>query len=196
MLPLEVVFLLLVIIWALIGSVRGFAREIGATVAIVLAMAVMRFFGSLLITYTNKLLGVLLGTKSLIAIGSKDVNGDLFCVSASPEQFWFYVIMFTVIVYMGYQGETFSLNTNVSRAPGALLGVLAGLLNGYLIAGNLWWMLLNCAGYSVPSLGIRGVGSPSATATAIIHVLPLNVLHEPILLMGLLFLLLVLRIAK
>lgn len=196
MLPLEVVFFLVLIIWALIGSVRGFSREIGATIAIVLAMAAMRFFGPLLITFVNKLLGALLGVTTLIAVGGKDAGGDSFCVSASPEQFWFYLIMFTAIVYMGYQGQTLSLNTNVGGAPSAILGVLAGLLNGYLIAGNLWWMLANCAGYDVPTLSIRGVGSLSQTASTITHILPFNVLNEPIILMGLLFLLMVLRIAK
>ena len=46
--------ILVVLIWGLIGSVRGFTAEIGATIAIILAMAALRIFGPLIITTFNK----------------------------------------------------------------------------------------------------------------------------------------------
>jgi hypothetical protein len=53
-----------------------------------------------------------------------------------------------------------------------------------------------CAKYQVPALGINGAGTLSTMANTLIKVLPFNLVGEPALLLGLLFLLLILRIAK
>ena len=79
---------------------------------------------------------------------------------------------------------------------GSVVGFFVGLLNGYLIAGNLWYFLDKCAMYNVPRLGLTNVGVLSPTAQTIVKILPLNVIGEPIILLGVLFLLLILRIAK
>ena len=112
------------------------------------------------------------------------------------EQFVFYSLVFIVIVFMGYQGNTLEIPVKFTRVTGGVAGFFVGLLNGYLIAGNLWFFLDKCARYNVPSLGITNVGVLSQTAQTIVKILPLNVLGEPIMLLGLLFLLLIFRIAK
>jgi len=99
-------------------------------------------------------------------------------------------------VFMGYQGETFGLPTKVGKLPGQIVGMFVGMANGYLVAGNLWYFLDKCAGYNVPVLGIKNVGVLSQTGDTIVKVLPFNLIGEPILLLGLLFVLLILRIAK
>jgi uncharacterized membrane protein required for colicin V production len=197
MLPLEVVFILLVVVWGLIGAVRGFSREIGASIAIVLAMATLSFFGPLVVNSVNKVAGKL--TTFQIPVAATVPPGvDAFCAAQSQEQFVFYSLMFSLIVFMGYQGETFGLPTKLAPLPGSIFGLFAGLINGWLVAGNLWYFLDKCAKYNVPALGIQvqDAGVLSLTAQTIIKLLPLNLIGEPILLVGLLFLLLILRIAK
>ena len=166
MLPLEVVFYLLVAIWGMIGMIRGFSKEIGGSISIVLAMSVLRFFGPKIIDVTNAVVGKLTSFKITTA-ASVPAGADPFCYAPSSEQFTFYTLVFTAIVFMGY-----------------------------LIAGNLWYFLDKCARYNVPALGIQNVGVLSSTAQTLVRILPFNVLSEPILLMGLLFLLLILRIVK
>ena len=195
MLPLEVVFVLIVVIWGLVGAVRGFSKEIGASIVIVLAMAALRIFGPMLISYFNKIVGTL--TSFQIPVARAVPTGvDPFCAAPTAEQFIFYTLTFGAIVFMGYQGETLSVAVNFSKLTGSISGLFVGLANGYLIAGNLWYFLDKCARYNVPALGIKDVGVLSPTALTIIKVLPLNLIGEPILLLGLLFLLLILRIAK
>ena len=195
MLPLEVVFFMLVAMWGLIGIVRGFSSEIGASIAIVLAMAVLRVFGPTTIGVVNKFAGKLTSYHIPVA-ASVPAGTNPFCAATSPEQFTFYTVMFAAIVFMGYQGETFGLPIKLSRAPGLIFGLFAGMLNGWLIAGNLWYFLDKCANYSVPTLGIQNVGVLSQTAQTILKVLPMNLIGEPLLLMGIMFLLLIARIAK
>ncbi len=195
MLPLEVVFLLLVVVWALIGSVRGFAREVGATIAVILAMATLTFFGPMLINNVNKIAGKLTSFNIPVAT-SVPAGTSAFCAAPSQEQFIFYSVAFAAIVFMGYHGETLGLPTKVGPMPSSILGIFVGAVNGWLVAGNLWYFLQKCASYNVPALGITDVGVLSPTAETIVKIMPLNLIGQPILLVGLLFLLLLVRIAK
>ena len=197
MLPLEIVFVLLILVWGLIGVVRGFSREIGASIAIVLAMTSLSIFGPLVVTNVNMIAGKL--TSFQIPVAASVPQGQsAFCAAPSPEQFTFYSLVFGAIVFMGYQGETLGLLTKVGRVPSGIFGLFVGLVNGWLVAGNLWFFLDKCAKYNVPALGIQNanVAVLSQTAQTMIKLLPLNVIGEPVLLLGLLFLLLILRIAK
>lgn len=195
MLPLEVVFLLLVIIWAMIGAVRGFAKEIGASIAIVVAMSGITIFGPPLVTAVNKTVGNM-ASFSIPVAESVPQGANAFCYAASPQQFIFYAIIFGAVVFMGYQGETLSLQTKVGGLSSGILGMFAGIVNGWLVAGNLWSLLDKCANYNVPALGIQSVGVLSDKAQTIVKILPLSLIGEPAILMALLLLLLLVRIAK
>jgi len=195
MLPLEVVFLLLVIIWAMIGAVRGFSKEIGASIAIVVAMSGISIFGPVLATVYNKSFGNLGSFKIPVAESVPD-GANAFCYAASSEQFVFYTLIFGIIVFMGYQGETLGLPTKVGKLSSGILGMFTGVINGWMVAGNLWYFLDKCASYNVPSLGIQSAGVLSDKAQTIIKILPLSLIGEPAVLMALLMLLLLVRIAK
>ncbi len=196
MLPLEVVFLMMVFLWGMAGLARGFSKEVGTTIAAVLAMTAVRVFGPLLVDTVNKTASKLSLSFRIPAALSVPAGVDAFCAAPTPEQFVFYSLTFGAIVFMGYQGQTLEIPVKIGHVTGGVAGFFVGLVNGYLIAGNLWFFLDKCARYNVPSLGITNVGVLSPTAQTIIKILPLNVLSEPIMLLGLLFLLLLFRIAK
>jgi uncharacterized membrane protein required for colicin V production len=195
MLPLEVVFGLLLVIWGLVGLVRGFAQEIGSTIAIVLGMTILRTFGPMIIGFFNKFAGKLV-SMSIPVAQSVPAGTNPFCASASQQQFMFYALIFVAIVFMGYAGDTFSIRQKVGGMAGNILGLFVGLVNGYLIFGDLWYFLQRCANNAVPALGIKSVGTLSTNATTLSHILPFNLVQEPLLWLGILFLLLILRIAK
>jgi len=183
MVPLQVVFALIVGIWGLIGLVRGFSKEAGATLAIVIAMESLNLMGTRLID----------GINGLAKLGARGQAQTVLIQNEGTTRFWFYVGVFVFITLIGYQGETLGLSGSIGRIKESVLGVLIGLINGYLVAGNLWYFLDTYAKYNVPGLGIQ---APSAQVAAqMVHFLPYNLLREPML-MGLLLLFLVLRIAK
>ncbi len=128
MVPLEVGFGFIVILWGLVGAVRGFSKEAGSSIAIVLAMEVLNLFGSRLIDLLNR------AGKMLAPAGTAFIPA-----APSSNQFWFYTLAFATITFMGYQGQTFGLSSSVSRIPGQVMGLFIGLFNGWLIGGNLWY---------------------------------------------------------
>ncbi len=195
MLPLDIVFLLLVGIWGMIGVVRTFTKEVGATISIILAMAGMSVFGPMLIDTFNKFFGKIF-TSVKIPVAAVPTGAQAFCYTPSQEQFFFYLIGFAVVVFMGYQGDTLALNQTVGRVTGSIMGLFIGLVNGWLIAGNLWYFLGQCANYTVPALGITGVGVLNQTSQTLWKLLPFNTIGSPLALIGILFILLLLRIAK
>lgn len=195
MLPLEIVFFMLVVLWGLIGSVRGFARETGSTISIILAMAALSYFGPTIINVVNRFTGALFSFKIQVAT-SVPQGQSAFCYTPSAEQFIFYVVAFSIIVFWGYQGQTLALPQNLGQVSGPIVGFFVGLINGWLVAGNLWYFLAKCANYSVPALGINSVGTLSQTASTLYSLVPFNTpIGSPVALMGLLFVLLILRIA-
>lgn len=182
MVPLEVVFIFLLLLWGLIGFIRGFSREGGSTIAIVLAMTVLLLFAPRIIDFINK---------AGRALGSS--TAPMIADPPSSTRFWFYVLVFAAIVFMGYQGQTFFLGNPLSRSQEPILGLAAGLVNGYLVAGSLWWFLTKLAGYT--ALGLNITAPTTQSAQQIIHFLPFDVLGGARI-VALLLLLLVLRIAR
>jgi hypothetical protein len=195
MLPLDIVFFLVVGIWGLIGAARTFTKEVGATISIILAMAGMSIFGPMLIDTFNTVASKL-SLSMRIPVAAVPTGAQAFCYSASQEQFFFYLIGFAVVVFMGYQGDTLSLNQSVGRITGSVMGLGIGLVNGWLVAGNLWYFLGQCANYTVPALGINSVGVLDPTAATLWKLLPFNTIGSPLMLVGILLVLMLLRIAK
>ena len=81
MLPLEVVFFMLVLIWGLAGWVRGFSKEVGATIATVLAMTAVRVFGPLGVDAVNKLSTKLSVSIRIPTAASVPAGVDAFCAA-------------------------------------------------------------------------------------------------------------------
>ncbi|MGQ9681110.1 MAG: hypothetical protein ACUVX9_01085 [Anaerolineae bacterium] len=135
MIPIELLWFIIVILFGLIGVVRGYLRELGVTTVMVVALF------------------------SIITADPRMV--PLLCrvlKSVEPERiaFWVtavWVVGLAVAAFVSYHGETLAFEG--SQPKGALAVVFnlgVGLVNGYLIAGSVWFYL-DRLGY--PLLGIR-----------------------------------------
>jgi hypothetical protein len=132
MLSLIVVFWLFVILFGIIGLLRGWAKELLVTFAMILAL----FITIVLETYVPVV-------KDLI---SKNAAG----------LFIFRLSIIAVLTFFGYQTPSFTKlaqNRNLARErlQDALLGLFIGVLNGYLIVGSLWFYL-DQGGYPFPQI--------------------------------------------
>jgi uncharacterized membrane protein required for colicin V production len=110
----------------LIGLARGYVKELGSTLIILVAIFILTFFQSQL-------------TALLTAIGAAfgnngyEASNDLLLSTV-------YSIIFIVIVFGAYSGRTLNFTGTPAPPPqGTLISLLVGLLNGYLIAGTLWY---------------------------------------------------------
>ena len=122
MLSLNALFWMFSIIFAVIGSMRGWAKELLVTFAAILALFIIQVF------------------ETYVPFVSQTLQ-------ASPELlFYFRITVLTGMVFFGYQSPNISrLASNNrfarERFQDILLGFLLGGLNAYLFVGSFWWYL-------------------------------------------------------
>jgi lysylphosphatidylglycerol synthetase-like protein (DUF2156 family) len=122
MVYLNFIFICFVILFAIIGAMRGWAKEMMVTASAVLAL----FIITVLETYVKGLT-------------------QTFAEPGSTGQFWMRVTIIGLLAFFGYQtpnlpkigGERFARE----RLQDSLLGIFLGALNGYLIVGSIWYFL-------------------------------------------------------
>ncbi len=114
MMTLTFTFWMMVVIFAIIGAMRGWAKELLVTFSVVLAIFIL----SVLSRYVPPI-------------------RDFFAPPNGTQEFWVQAFIVLVLAFFGYQ------TPNISRFAGtkfarerfsdALLGLFLGALNGYLI---------------------------------------------------------------
>ncbi len=124
--PIEVLYIMIAAIIVLIGIARGYVKDLGATLIILVAIFILTFFEEAFADVTTG------GMESVLGIQS---NGEqnLFLATA-------FTLAFTAMVFTGYVGRTLAFPGKMAAQPGAfLMSLFLGLINGYLIAGTLWY---------------------------------------------------------
>ena len=122
MVYLNFIFYCFVILFAVIGAMRGWAKEMMVTASAVLAL----FIITVLETYV------------------KGISQSL-AESGTPNQFWMRLAIIVILTFFGYQtpnlprvgGDRFVRE----RLQDSLLGIFLGALNGYLVIGSIWYFL-------------------------------------------------------
>jgi len=143
MVSLSFFFFFMIAIFALIGSLRGWAKEMMVTFSIVLSIFVISILDALAP-------GIMAG----------------FTQSGA---FYLRAAVLAVLVFFGYQtpnlpkigGARFARE----RLQDVLLGLFLGAINGFLIAGTLWYFL-DKQGYPFPQYFIPPVEGDSFSGAA------------------------------
>lgn len=164
--PLETFFVTIGVMIALIGLARGYKRELGATLIILVAIFVLTFFESRIITgFTT------VGDQVLQVSGNQPEWRNLFITLT-------FQIVFIMIVFASYAGRTLDFSGTPAPPPqGTLLSMAVGALNGYLVAGTLWYYL-HKFDYPLRLLGL--VQLPlTPTGTTLVQFLPQSIFESP-----------------
>lgn len=132
---IEVLFAAVVFIMGTAGLVRGAAKELGVTMSLVVLLAVFTQFEALttLEELPSKVNNILAG----LGLGSDDPLRQATMVV------FFYAAAIAVTAFMAYHGQdtlAFRIKDPVGPA-GVITGWLVGALNGYLMAGTVWYYL-------------------------------------------------------
>ena len=132
MVSLVVVFWMYVILFAIIGAMRGWARELLVAFSVILALFIISVLENLV-----PLVRTILASSDLI-------------------RFWVRTIVVVALVFFGYQTPNIPRLASQNRfardrLQDILLGVFLGALNGYLIVGTIWYYLA-AAGYPFPTI--------------------------------------------
>jgi hypothetical protein len=126
MMSIVYVFWMYVILFGVIGGMRGWAKELLVSFSVILSLAL------------NHVL------REYIPI-ARDLN------EKDPSLFWVRTVILVVLVYFGYQ-TVVSIPHLASRAArerlqDTLFGVILGAFNGYLVAGTILYYI-HIADYS------------------------------------------------
>ncbi|MCI0519550.1 MAG: hypothetical protein L0Z70_04765 [Chloroflexi bacterium] len=128
MIDLNWVFGMYVFLLAVIGAMRGWAKELLVVFSFVLSM----FFLAILVRFNEAAREFIFGGK------------------AGAAQFWMQALLMGVLVFFGYQTPGFTkapvAKERRDRLAVTVLGFLLGALNGFLIIGTLWFFM-DQAGY-------------------------------------------------
>ena len=177
--PIELFWAVIVTFFVIFGVIRGYGKELGVTLVILVALFVLTQFGDRAVEVVTP------GVTN--ALGLETTPQDMNLLNLAILQ-----LVFVGIVFAAYQGETLSFQgTPRPGAEGFLLSAAVGLINGYMVAGTLWYYL---DVYHYPLAGLIQLPL-SPLAQSLLPYLPPRVLGAEVL-TGLIALLVLLRVRR
>ncbi len=164
MVPLDVVLWVFVLLFGLIGALRGWSKEMLVLFSVIVALAMRPIFTQ----YVPALSG--------------------FFDRPPEEEFYIYSGLIILMAIGGYAGPAVSHKLAHASARDTLqdmlLGYIIGAVNGFLIVGSIWYFL-DAAGYEL--LGVYPPAANSLAAILASHYLPPVWLSDAVLLTGFAF---------
>jgi uncharacterized membrane protein required for colicin V production len=159
MMQLDVLLWAAVFIFGYIGFHRGWTKEVISLAGIFLGLYALHRFD-----------GVIRG---------------VFLAEVSPEmRFVLQTLLFAIVVFFAYQtraliGHEARRDRRENRAPlqTRVMGGLVGAVNGYLIAGTIWYLLhINQLNGQYPFAPYVIIPPPGTISATTVQYLPLNIL--------------------
>lgn len=176
---IEIYFGTIAFIVTLIGLARGYSRELGSTMIILVAIFLLLFL--------EERLNPILSTVGRMAFSVEGPGAEQFFLSG------FYQMLFIIAVFAGYAGRTIIFTGQELPPPqGTILNLVTGAINGYLIAGTLWYYQ-QAYGYPLFNLSWMNVDT-SVAPEGLVRLLPQILIPYPTLWMLPIAVLLLLRV--
>lgn len=158
MVSLTFVFWMYVVLFSVIGAMRGWAKELLVSFSVILALT----FVTLLERYVPFVQNLRQADTTAL--------------------FWLRSIILGLLVFFGYQSPNiarFAPKMTREKLQDILLGIFLGCINGYLVMGTLWYYLHD-AGYPFPAITAPVEGTPAGSAALnLIRYMPPRLLGVP-----------------
>ena len=151
MMQLSSFLVIMIGLFAMIGFMRGWTKELIATSGIVLALFTLKQFETILIDPLT--------------------NGQ------QNSKFWLQALILLAFGFFAYQTPPEAIargrrgGSNREGFQDGILGALVGAWNGYLLIGSLWWYMDNLEYPLSPYISPVDPGSASAN---MVNILPLS----------------------
>lgn len=127
--PIEVLWGSLVVVFGLIGLVRGFLKEVGVTTVLAFLLFLLTFFAKQIAQGLDMLV-------ALVRLSPPD------SLQANLLRYSVYAGVVILVTFISYQGETLTFEGRPIPGPfGIVLNLIIGLWNGYLVIGSLWYYM-------------------------------------------------------
>lgn len=135
MIAILIAFYGLIFLFAVMGIIRGWAKELLVVFSVLLALALISIMENLL-----------------------PVIGDTLAGNPTLD-FWVRVGTVLLMAFFGYQSPKISLLARAAerrdQIQDSLLGFIMGAISGYMIIGSLWWFVADI-GYWPPYIEAPG----------------------------------------
>jgi uncharacterized membrane protein required for colicin V production len=170
MIPVEYLWIALIVVFGVTGMVRGLWKELGVTTILLLSLFVLTFGWD--------------------QIGSRIVAALPGNLPVTTIMAIYYIVPIVFVSFIAYEGITLEFPMREMKGLfKGLLGLPGGLLNGYLIIGTIWDVVdqANYFGLDVP-LGNTGATvaiSDSLTRlnSTLVQYLPVTFINEYVMLL-------------
>lgn len=151
MVPIELVWLIIVLLFGLIGVVRGFLKELGVTTVMAIMLFAVTFFEGRI-------------TPALTKVAVRFAPNEVATLQAA-----FWVVVIVVTAFISYHGQTLAFDGSpVKGLLGVFFNLATGLVNGYLIAGSIWFYM-HRLGYPLLNISREAL---SPTARMLVPMMP------------------------
>lgn len=161
--PIEFTFLLIGFFIFLVALVRGYAKELGNTVIILVTIFILSFIEERVGDALQQVGGARLGITSADSVEARQLQTILF------------IGIFGMAVFSNYAGRIFTFGGKPARGvQGLFLTLFIGAFNAYLVAGTLWYYL-DTFGYPFTFI----TPTLSALALDLVQVLPQRLVPNP-----------------
>ena len=129
MVPIEVLWIVLIILFGFIGMARGYPRELGVTTMSLIALLALNLLEPRLQRLETALESIL----RVNILSRPDINAINALIFSA---------VLLLITFAAYAGQTFYFPGSPRKGRvGSLISFTNGLVNGYLIVGSLWHYL-------------------------------------------------------
>jgi hypothetical protein len=138
--PVELIFFIVLAIFFVIGIVRGIGRELGVTLMLLIGLMVLLLMDTYLADQIQRVLEFFFGNNVALQKSALAISYSLWMI---------------FIAFISYEGRTISFSSvpilsdlyrSTGGTSGSLPGGITGIINGYLLAGTIWYYLA-CANW-------------------------------------------------
>ncbi|MBL6980560.1 MAG: hypothetical protein ISR58_05150 [Anaerolineales bacterium] len=182
MISFTVVFFMFMFFFALIGGLRGWAKELLVTFSVVLTLFLVfvleRYSANAVVPFSD--LDAQLQGASIQVIEPQSVTPfdalDEGTQNNFQRQFWIRTVVLVTLVFFGFQTPSLTRLGGTARREKIqdfLLGLFIGGINGYFIIGTIW-SYMHSAHYPFAPYIIAPNGNDPLidTANALVNILP------------------------
>lgn len=152
MISIGFMLIVMMIIFAIMGTMRGWAKEMLVTFSAILALFIITVLERF-IPYVR----------------------DVFARQGTPGQFWMNLAIILLLTFFGYQTPTLpkvdQARFKRERLADALLGFMLGAINGYLVFGTILFYL-HTSGYPFPDYIVKAPTEADPLGKAALALIP------------------------
>lgn len=123
--PIEYFWIVIALLFGLVGVIRTYPRELGVTTMCMAALLLLMQYGAKIIAFLQNRFG-----------------DDFQFLLSTRFEAGFHIGLFLFIIFISYQGITLTFKGSPPKGIGtSIIGFFVGLLNGYFISGTVWYYL-------------------------------------------------------